>query len=99
MPIFSGNLKKFDFPGKNYPFTATSGQIILFLYKIHHFRTYFLYMISYNNMSRPVHDPLRPPRPLAVILEVATPIPSRLTPLRMSMIDAALWDPNHNVIN
>src|SRR6218665_2536476 len=42
--IFSGN-KKIDFPSKKSPFTATSGQIILFLFKIHHFRTYF-----------PVHD-------------------------------------------
>jgi len=30
---------------QNWPFTATSGQIILFLFKSHHFRTYFLYMI------------------------------------------------------
>jgi len=29
----------FDFPGKNRPFTATSGQIILFLFTSHHFRT------------------------------------------------------------
>src|SRR6218665_3572835 len=35
--------KKFDFPGKNWSFTATSGQIILFLFKSHLFRTYFLY--------------------------------------------------------
>ena len=34
--------KNFDFLGKNGPFTATSEQIILFLFKIHHFRTYFL---------------------------------------------------------
>src|SRR6218665_2904252 len=44
------------FPGKNWPFTATSGQIILFVFKSHHFRTYFLYTIRYNNISRPVHD-------------------------------------------
>jgi len=56
---------KIDFPGKNFPFTATSGQIILFLFKSHHFRTYFLHMIRYNNILRPVHDPQRPPvRPL-----------------------------------
>ena len=36
------------------------GQIILFLVKSHHFRTYFLYMIRYNNVSQPVNDP--PPR-------------------------------------
>ena len=52
--------KIFDFPGKNYPFTP--GQIILFLFKSHHFRTYFLYMIRYNDISRP---PLQPPRPPA----------------------------------
>src|SRR6218665_3355127 len=60
---FFRQLKRFDFQAKNCPFTATSGQIILFLFKSNHFRTYFLYMIRYNNISRPVHDsndPLRP---------------------------------------
>src|SRR6218665_1556973 len=38
---FSGNKKN----KQKSPFTATSGQIILFLFKSHHFRTYF-----------PVHD-------------------------------------------
>src|SRR6218665_1875577 len=74
--IFFRQLKKFDFPSKNCPFTATSGQIILFLFKSNHFRTYFLYMIRYNNISRPVHDsndPLRPSlRPPAQNLGVAT---------------------------
>jgi len=37
-------------------FTAISGQIILFLFKSHHFRTHFLYIIRYN-ILRPVHDP------------------------------------------
>src|SRR6218665_1267590 len=55
--LFSGNFTNFDFLGKNWPFTATSGQIILFFFKSHHFRTYFLYMIRYNNISRPAHDP------------------------------------------
>ena len=54
-------IKEIDFPSKKCPFTATSGQIILFLFKSNHFRTYFLYMIRYNNMSRPVHDPNDPP--------------------------------------
>src|SRR6218665_1188317 len=64
--------KKYDFTGNNWLFTATSGQIILFLFKSG-FQTYFLHMIRYNNISRPVHDsprprhdptnPLRPPRP------------------------------------
>src|SRR6218665_1879056 len=30
---------------QNWPFTATSGQIIIFLLKSHHFRTYFLYTL------------------------------------------------------
>ena len=55
--------KNFDSPGKNWSFTATSRQIILFLCKNHHFRTYLLYMIRYNNILRPVHDPTRPPCP------------------------------------
>src|SRR6218665_2030671 len=86
------------FPGKNWSFTATSGQIILILFNSHHFRTYFLYVISYNNVTtRP-----RPPaasRSIAQNLGVATPKPPGLTPLIMSMIDAALWVPNHNLIN
>ena len=37
--FFSGNLKNFfDFPGKNWPFTATGGQIILFLFKVTTFK-------------------------------------------------------------
>src|SRR6218665_3930878 len=61
---FSSNFtKEFDFPGKNWRYTAISGQIIVFLFKIHHFRTYFLYMIRYNNISRPVHDPPATPTP------------------------------------
>src|SRR6218665_3410121 len=34
-------IKKIDLPSKKSPFTATSGQIILFLFKSHHFRTCF----------------------------------------------------------
>src|SRR6218665_243892 len=34
-------IKTIDFPSKKSQFTATSGQIILFLFKSHHFRTYF----------------------------------------------------------
>ena len=49
------------FPGKYWSSTAASGHISRFLSKSHHFRTYFLYMIRYNNISRPVHDPPRPP--------------------------------------
>ena len=63
-PFFRKFKTNFEFPSKNWPFTETSWQIILFLFKSHHFRTYFLYMIRYNNNSRPVYDtttPLRPP--------------------------------------
>src|SRR6218665_184508 len=56
---FFRQLKKLIFQAKKCPFTATSDQSILFLFKSNHFRTYFL--IRYNNISRPVHDPTRPP--------------------------------------
>src|SRR6218665_3017348 len=46
--------KNFNFPGKNWPFTATSEQVILFLFKSHHFRTYFQYMIRYNILRPPL---------------------------------------------
>src|SRR6218665_851914 len=44
-------------------FQAKKVQIIQFLFKSNHFRTYmyFMYMIRYNNISRPVHDPNDPP--------------------------------------
>src|SRR6218665_1034491 len=78
--------KTIDFPGKNWLFRAISGQIILFLFKSHHFRTYFLYMIRYNNILRPVHDPtiphatsLRPPHdPPAQNLGDRDPQPPRI---------------------
>src|SRR6218665_2034632 len=54
-------LKNSIFQAQNCPFTATSGQIILFLFKINHFRTYFLYMIRYNNISRPASTTPTPP--------------------------------------
>jgi len=38
-----------------------SSQIILYRLKSHHFRTYFLYMITYNNVSRPPATTPRPP--------------------------------------
>jgi len=68
------------YPDKICHLKLNSGQIILFRKKSHHFRTYFLYMIRCNNVSRPVHDPqdpLRPPatpRPPAENLGVATPL-------------------------
>ena len=36
------------------------GKLFYFLYKSHHFRTYFPCIIRYNNISRPVHDPHDP---------------------------------------
>src|SRR6218665_1589286 len=55
--------KNIDFPGKNELFIAISWQIMLFLFKSHHFRTYLLYMIRYNNILRPVRDSTTPLRP------------------------------------
>src|SRR6218665_2225069 len=54
------------FQAKKCPFRATSGKIIQFLFKSNHFRTYayFMYMMRYNNISRPVHDPNDPPETL-----------------------------------
>src|SRR6218665_3582509 len=40
--LFFQAIKKVDFPTKKCPLTATSGQVILFLFKSNHFRTYFL---------------------------------------------------------
>src|SRR6218665_636267 len=59
------------------------------LFKSNQFRTYFLYMIRYNNISRPVHDsndpratlpatPIRPPCPK---YGGRAPQPPELTPL------------------
>jgi len=49
------------YPNKICHLQLNSRQIILFRLKSHHFRTYFLYMIGYNNVSPPVHDPLHDP--------------------------------------
>src|SRR6218665_1786836 len=71
--FFQAILKNSDFPGKNCSFTATSGQIILFLFKSHHFQTNFQYIIRYrgpNNISRPVHD-----LPAIPLLPPTTPLP------------------------
>ena len=85
--FYSGNFeKKFDFPRKNCSFTATSEQIILFLFKSHHFRTYLLYMIRYNNISRLVHDPPRPTQPKIWRVAIPSfPQPPGLTPLLVSI--------------
>ena len=62
--------EKFRFSKKNWLFTAISGQVILFLFRCHHFRTYLLYMIRYNKILPPVNDTHDPP---AQNLRVATP--------------------------
>src|SRR6218665_3013275 len=66
------------YPDKICHLQLNSRQIILLRLKSHHFRTYFLYMTRYNNVSRPVHDPLRPPLPTAKNLGVVTPSTSRV---------------------
>src|SRR6218665_1840497 len=83
---FFRQLKKLIFQAKKFPFTATSGQIILFLFESNHFRTYFLYMIRYNNISRPVNDPpatlpAPPTRPPCPKYGGRDPQPPGLTPL------------------
>ena len=57
--IFQGNLETIFLPGKNCSFTTTSGQSFLLLFKSHHFRTYFLYMIRYSLII--FHDPSTTP--------------------------------------
>jgi len=73
--FFLANFWKISiFSSKNCSLTATSEQIILFLFKSHHFRTYFLYMIRYNNISPPPRPNLRhPTTPQPQIWGVATP--------------------------
>src|SRR6218665_2399729 len=51
---------EWPFLGKICHLQLNSRQITLFRLKSHHFRTYFLHMIIYNNVSRPVHDPTTP---------------------------------------
>ena len=56
--------KNVDFPAKNWLFTAISRQIILFLFKSHHFRTYFLYMIrGHPFMTSTKNSRFWPPSP------------------------------------
>src|SRR6218665_2740606 len=83
-----------NFQAKIKKFTATPWQIIqswdeYFSSKVTSFEyrayMYFLYMIRYSNISRPVHGPPRPPlrplRPLAQNLGSRPPTISGLTPL------------------
>src|SRR6218665_463397 len=61
------------------------GKLFYFFFKSNHFRTYFLYMIRYNNISRPVHDSNDPPVTLPATPYPKSgsrdPQPSGLTPL------------------
>src|SRR6218665_3267129 len=82
--IFFRQLKTSIFQAKNCPFTATSGQIILFLFKSNHFRTYFLYMymIIFHDPSTTPTTPLRPSlRPPCPKSGGRDPQPPGLTPL------------------
>src|SRR6218665_1254138 len=70
--ILQANFRKFQFfqAIKKIRFSKQNIYIYSYLWanysislQSNHFRTYFLYMIRYNNISRPVHDsndPLRP---------------------------------------
>jgi len=71
--FFGHSLQNFRLSRQNCHLQLNSGQIILLRLKSHHSRTYFLHMIRYKNVSRPVHDPLRPHGPQAQNLGVATP--------------------------
>src|SRR6218665_3843776 len=79
---FFRQLKKFDFPKKKLSIYSISLQKYT-----NHFRTYFLYMIRYNNISRPVHDSNDPPatrpslRPPCPKSGGRDPQPPGLTPL------------------
>src|SRR6218665_2314033 len=76
---FFRQLKKLIFLANRFIYSYTSGQIILFLFKSNHFRTYFLYMIRYRpNISRPPATlpatlPPTPTRPPAQNIRVTTP--------------------------
>src|SRR6218665_588301 len=58
--IFQENKKNSNFQAKIGHLQLLLGKLFC-LFKSHHFRTYFLYIIGYYNISRPVNDPLRPP--------------------------------------
>jgi len=61
------------YPDKICHLQLNSRHIILFRLKSHHFRTYFVYMIRYNNVSRPpatLHDL---PSPKSGVVTFQTP--------------------------
>src|SRR6218665_1754424 len=61
--IFSGN-KKIDFPSKKVHLQLPLGKLFYFSSKVTTFEHTSLYMIRYNNISRPVHDSNDPPATL-----------------------------------
>src|SRR6218665_2994275 len=61
--IFSGN-KKIDFPSKKVHLQLPLGKLFYFSLKVTTFEHTSLYMIRYNNISRPVHDSNDPPATL-----------------------------------
>ena len=63
------------------------GKLFYFSSKVTvHFRTYVLYMMSYNNISRPVHDACDPTTRLPKIWGLRLPNPLGLTPLNASIV-------------
>src|SRR6218665_919812 len=61
--IFSGN-KKIDFPSKKVHLQLPLEKLFYFSSKVTTFEHTSLYMIKYNNISRPVHDSNDPPASL-----------------------------------
>src|SRR6218665_379252 len=76
---FLRQLKKLIFQAEIGHLQLLLGKLLyfLFLFKSHLFLTYFLYLIRYNNFSRPVHDSHNPQDSLPNIRGFATPNPPR----------------------
>src|SRR6218665_490286 len=79
--------ENFDLPGKNWLFTAISGQIILFLFKSHHFRNtsctrqdiIIFYDPSTTPPATPPSTPHDPPFPKICGWPAPHPLGSRLS--------------------
>jgi len=79
--FFSGNLKKSIFQAKIAYLQLLLGKFLYFSSKVTTFETYFLYMIRYNNISRPVYNPPATPHdPPCPKSGVATPNPQDWRP-------------------
>src|SRR6218665_1143136 len=75
--------QKFRFSRPNWPFTATSGHIILFLFERHHFqhtsctsKDIIIFIIGFHDPSSTPHNPLLPPRTSAQNCPGLTPLTS-----------------------